>query len=106
MILRCYELVTRKARKNTTPKEVDFRNQRVKKALYTEFEPNRDTPQYVILRCYELVTRKRGKIPPQRGAYFKKALYTEFEPNRNQRTSHEEQYHPKEDFRNPCVYRV
>ena len=66
---------------------MDFRNQRVKKALYTEFEPNRDTPQYVILRCYELVTRKRGKIPPQevdfRNQRVKKALYTEFEPNRD-----------------------
>ena len=49
------------------PKEVDFRNQRVKKALYAELEPNRNTPQYVILRCYELVTRKLGKIPSQRG---------------------------------------
>ena len=66
---------------------MDVRNQRVKKALYTEFEPNRNTSQYVILRCYELVTRKRGKIPPQRGRLrsqrVKKGVYTEFEPNRN-----------------------
>ena len=68
MIFRCYELVTRNEEKYH-PKEVDFRNQRIKKGGYTEFQPNRDTPKYVILRCYELVTRKRGKIPPQRGGF-------------------------------------
>ena len=37
--------------------------------MYSEFEANGNTPQYVILRYYELVTRKRGKIPPQKGGF-------------------------------------
>ena len=68
------------------PREVHFRNQRIKEALCTDFKANRKTPKIWCWIVSTLVTCDRAKYQHRevhfRNQRIEEALYTHFRANR------------------------